>query len=385
MDASKFTTASAGVVSSRWAAPQDTSDDKLFVHLAGRLTDVVYSFLGPATTALAEAGHRQSVVVIEDPRFAHLIGELDHRLDLIVVKNDAGWRCWSAALPMYWRMLRRPAPEAIHFHGFIALCAGGLMSRACRLQSALYYSPHGSSAHGRLKPVGSMILALLGRWVGVSRMSTIVDATAATGANKPLRHAQTDLIDSPVADVYFSTPRSEAPHPVVFAGGRSAEPEGAHFVAQMSTVFSGAAEGLSFQWLGAVGISDAAEALRAAGVRVVDDEPDSLCAAHLSVGWLFVAGAGGPRGFPVHLAQAMSMGLPCVVADTPSHRALVEQGRNGFIFSSHAEAQRQVAQLIDSAELRSSIGAAAKASARSRFRRRGFEKKLLGLYQERMG
>jgi hypothetical protein len=334
------------------------------VHLVGQLTDVVFSFLGPATAALAEVGHRQTVVVMEDPRFAYLPGEFSPSVDLIVIKHDTRWHRWREALPLFWRVLRQRRPSAVHFHGFIPLTFGSLFVRLAGLKPALYYSPHGSKAHGRFGSLARLVMATAGRVLGSKRLSAIVAAEGDnSGALGDFTHMS--LINNPVAPAFFLTRRSESASPLVIAGHRASPPEAAFQLAQMSAIFSGTQESLSFHWLGRIDAAAPAAALRAAGVQVFSDDEDRKRAEVLAKGWLYLAPADA-RGFAVHVAEAMAVGVPCVAGDTPSNRALIEHGVTGFLYNSDTEALQQVASLVDNRELRHRFGAAARGAAQTR-------------------
>jgi len=72
------------------------------VHVVGRIDASVFSFLGPATATLAEAGIAQCVVWIDDPRSAYLLPRFDPRVELRPVTDAGGvlrrWRTFAAVV-----------------------------------------------------------------------------------------------------------------------------------------------------------------------------------------------------------------------------------------------------------------------------------------------
>lgn len=69
------------------------------------------------------------------------------------------------------------------------------------------------------------------------------------------------------------------------------------------------------------------------------------------------------EGFPLVLAEAMACGVACVASDCSSGvRALVDDGRTGLIArrGDAAHLAQQLARLMDSSDLRSTLGAAAR-------------------------
>ena len=100
---------------------------------------------------------------------------------------------------------------------------------------------------------------------------------------------------------------------------------------------------------------------------------------YVSSGWLYVA-HGRARGFPLHLAEAMAAGLPCVAIDSPMHRSLLRHGDTGLLCSDGEDMLRQVARLVDDRDLRAAMGRAARREAEQRFVQARFRDELLAAY-----
>ncbi len=66
------------------------------------------------------------------------------------------------------------------------------------------------------------------------------------------------------------------------------------------------------------------------------------------------------EGFGLSLLEAMSSGLACVASDLPTHRALIEHGVSGLIYSSRAELVSCLEEILSSPEKAERLGEAAR-------------------------
>jgi glycosyltransferase involved in cell wall biosynthesis len=98
------------------------------------------------------------------------------------------------------------------------------------------------------------------------------------------------------------------------------------------------------------------------------DVPDLLAAMDIH------AAPSVTEGFPMATLEAMHAGLPSVVTDVGGYPEMVADGRTGFLVppgSVGALAER-IERLVDDADMRAAMGAAARDRARSRFDRATF-------------
>jgi glycosyltransferase involved in cell wall biosynthesis len=84
--------------------------------------------------------------------------------------------------------------------------------------------------------------------------------------------------------------------------------------------------------------------------------------------------------FPLPVAQAMSAGVPCLVSDTPAHRALIRHGETGFVCTSERDFVEKLVLLLRDRNERARVGESARAEAERRFTMRHFEGALLRAY-----
>lgn len=354
------------------------------VHLVDRVTDEVFSFLGPATQALAESGLDQTVVLTDDLRYRHHLPRFDDRIDLVLVSARPGLlgRGLRAARALQNVVTSSSIPlRAVHLHGFVPSLAGAFAMRSSRRDDVpVFYSPHGSKSLGSLSALGRAVIWMLRPVIGRLRLHRAIASLAIE--RQPLdalsSTSSVEVVESPVAEAFFDVVRHEAPRPLVVTGSRTVNPRSAELFAQLAVLLSDEALRLSFNWIGSTDQNSQVR-LWAANVSIFDHVLDHELAARLATGWVYLA-PGGTRGFPVFLAEAMAVGLPCVAIDTPGHRDIIRHGETGFLCSTHEEILRCIAHLIDTPALRARVSEAAREAARLRFGAARFRDSLLSAY-----
>ncbi len=356
--------------------PSSTQPGKV-VHVVGRVTDEVFSFLGPATQAVARTGRDQVVVMIDDPQHRHHMVKLHDAAELVLAPSSRNpFTRWSALRNACRAVLIDEDVHAVHLHGLLPGLVGAHTARALGKQLPIFFSPHSSRTINALQSLGRRVLSVLQPLVRASGGSTIVNVRQ---ERRTFVHwKSTELVESPVSDVFFTVTRSESHHPLVITGGRTQGPRNAELMAQLAVLFSGEDLRVGFNWIGTM---DKVSRVRlgAAGVSVFDVANDAECAARLAPGWIYLA-PGGTRGFPVFLAEAMAAGLPVVALDCAQHREVVRDGETGYLCKTERDMIDRIAQLIDDAELRVRMGTAARQHAQQRFSETKFDAKLLAAY-----
>lgn len=342
------------------------------LHWAGLVTDEVFSFLGPASAALAQAGIDQTVVLIDDPRYRHLLPRFDGSIAIVLTPSlPKRYERWKSAYDSFVAALRDRAPSAVHLHGFIPYVLGlGAVSKLAR-NARVYYSPHGSKS---LNPtLGSSTLL---RWVQNSLFSDVDERDIANSPNearvlRAIKKQPVTLMESAVAQSFFDVARDEADCPLIVTGNRNRRVRGASMFAQIAVLLSEESLGLRFEWIG--GADSLSEScLKAANVEVSDVTDEVARARRFAAAWVYVAPT-SMSGFPVFLAEAMAAGLPCVAFDTDYHRDLIVHGVTGYLCSNEEDMVSHVAMLVDSPELRAMLGTAARREATRRFSEHRFQ------------
>lgn len=358
--------------------------DRSIVHLVSRVTDAVFNFLGPATSALADQGYTQTVILLDDAAHRHVLPRFHASVRLSLTP------CGGGPLRNFRRLLEALQAEveatplaAVHLHGIFPCLLGAYATRFTRPAPKLFFSPHGSNALGPLKSAAGLALLTMRpnkdkadntagrRQHAISHVGPEVRAMAVT-------RQRVDLIESPVAPCFIATEHQESRRPLVIAGSHSSDPIGAARLSQMAVLLGEDELGMSFNWIGGLN-TEARARLKAANVAMFD-LTGSERAAKLGPGWIYLA-PGEDYGFPDYLVEAMAIGLPCVAWDTPCHRDVIRHGETGFLCKSEAEMLTRVAQLVESAELRRNIGRAAREEACCRFDPKKFNAQILKAYE----
>jgi len=204
------------------------SDTGRVVHVVGSVTDEVFSFLGPATNALARSGLEQSVVMIDDTRYRHHVVSLHESAELILTPRDRNpLRQWQAVLNAFRATASGERLRAVHLHGILPCLVGALAMRTSGVKAPIFYSPHGSRAMGRFKPVGQLLLWMLQPLLRPGHSAAIVNVPLEKGAFNN-KWKSVELVESPASEVFLQLRRREARHPLVVTGGRAQSVRSAH-------------------------------------------------------------------------------------------------------------------------------------------------------------
>jgi glycosyltransferase involved in cell wall biosynthesis len=192
-----------------------------------------------------------------------------------------------------------------------------------------------------------------------------------------LLNRSADLLPHPVSSVFFEVAIQEDMRPSVVADGVG---EGAFdVVARLSVLLNSRNARVPIAWLGLAEPSMRAQ-LEAASVRVLDIPDEAERAQALACASAFIHISVDHR-LPLAVAQAMAAGVPCLVSDTPSHRALIRHGETGFICTSERDFLEKLVLLLRDRQERSRIGEAARADAQRCFTLRHFERAVLRAYR----
>jgi glycosyltransferase involved in cell wall biosynthesis len=349
------------------------------VHLVGPVTDVVFSFLGPITTALAEQGIAQTVILVDEPAHRHLLPHFHSSIRLVLTPANTGpLQRFGDALRALLDSVHAQPTVAVHLHGVIPSLLGVYAARFKRLPQRLFFSPHGSRSLGPWKQFGALALWLLRPLSGRTGQRAIANSAADATTLRRLTSETVQLVESPVDAAFFEASRHEARHPLLVTSSRTHNPDAAAMYAQLAVLLGEESLDLSCNWLGTADTESLAR-LNAANVGVYDATEAADRASRLSQGWVYVA-FGGALGFPLFLAEAMAAGLPCVVWDTPYHRGVIEHGKTGLLCNSQQQLLACVAELVDTAELRDRLGRAAREEASRRFDGQKFRESMLAAY-----
>lgn len=350
------------------------------LHIVGKVTDEVFSFLGPATQALSNNGHAQHIVAIDSSAHRHNVRQFDEYATVTrIAKASNPIVEWNGVRQACKSELAKGDISALHVHGLVPFLVSSTASISVPVRPPVVYSPHGSRSLGNLRFVGRLAMLAARSATRHGRPSAIVTLPHEAGAFK--RWEVADVIENPVADVFFSAVRHESEKPLIVTGGRETSIRSVEIFSQLAVLLSGEELGLNFNWLGSAPVA-AQQQLKAASVAILPVLHDDEFASAVRKGWMYVA-PWSTHGFPLFLVQAMAAGLPCVALDCDQHREVIEDGKNGFLCASEQEMVSVIAALVDDAELRRKMGAVARATAEARFKMSKFEGKLMTAYSTR--
>ena len=350
------------------------------VHVVGRLTPSVFSFLYPATQSIGATGVPQTVIAIDDAFGRANLGELRSDITVVAVPDQAS--PWARSRALYQHLAdvsRRTRIAAMHLHGILPGLAGARLVRQLD-DSAMqvFMSPYSSRAligHGVLQP---LLLALVRLQMRQCRQQPIVNLKLDARLVSSLAALPVRVVESAAADIFFDAPRNEARRPLLVSGGRDESTLPAARFIQLAVLLGDDALALSFNWIGPAQ-TRTENAFRAAGIGHFRTASAAERAQRLGTAWLWISPY-EERGFPIGLVEAMASGLPCVAFDNEAHRDVLGDTGAGFLCTSQAEMMQRVAELVDSSELRRRMGEAGRAAAAARFSERVFARRLLQAY-----
>lgn len=333
--------------------------DESVLHVVGKLTESAFAFVSSTSQALGDTGVPQTVILLEDPPNPSMLAKFHPAVRLELPDSNAGpvARFKHAVRVLCQEAASRPV-AAIHLHGLMPSMVAVYAAWFCGLSPKLFLLPHGSRMLGVLRSASALLR--------LTRRPTLPAPTgntqpAAAEAEQPIR-----LLEHRVDARFFGWDRQESRRPLVVAGSSSTDPMGPAQFAQMAVLLGEESMALSFNWVGRVDAESRAR-LKAANVGIFDEDDAPARAAKLAGAWIYVAYSGTSQDFPLMLAEAMALGLPCVAWDSPQIRNVLRHGETGLLCSTPNQLLASIAQLIDSPELRRNMGRAAHEDAARRF------------------
>lgn len=354
-----------------------TFPEMVTVHLVGRLTPTVLSFLVPAIHASSSLGRRQALLYIDDGIRHEQITTVPIDVHSVHIPDSYSFLSRCGALFSALQSFSQTHPmDVLHVHGVLpALAAACLLRARSVFDVEVLFSPHSS----RLLNWTVARHALLGCLAGISEknaLRVIANVQREARLLDRVGGLSVQVMDCPVPPVFFETPRNEASDPIVISCNLECHHAAFDAFQRLAVLLNDERLGITFQWMGNTA-AGGLDGLRAAGIVCFDAfTSSSFRAVHFSTAWVYVATC-NERGFPIRLAEAMAAGLPCVALDTEVHRSIVIPGETGYLYASLREMLERIGQLVDSEQLRYRMGNAARREAELRFRESEFRRRFL--------
>lgn len=346
------------------------------VHLVGQLTPSVLSFLLPAIQALAAAGRRQALLFVEDGLASEQLGPVPADIYPVRVHgSDSPLRRCATLFHALLQFSRERPIHALHLHGMLPALVASRLSRGLSERGVeLFLSPHSSRLLGRTVAMYAVLRSLRRLRPGDGALRVIVNVQREVRLLARFSGLDVQLIECPVPSVFFETPRQESARPRLIVCNAERHVAALDGFLRLAVLLNDERLGIEFHAIG-TGRTPGREALQAAGVTFLEAPSSSARAERLGTAWVYVA-TWEERGFPIHLAEAMAAGLPCVALDTETHRGMVVNGETGYLYENVREMLERIGQLVDSQPLRERLGQSARRHAELRFRESDFRKRL---------
>ncbi|WP_088279095.1 glycosyltransferase [Ideonella sp. A 288] len=365
-----------GALALHGAGPRSAPAAGLTVHVVGRLTVPVLSFLLPTVQALAAVGTPQAVVYVDDEVGREHVPGLPDVVRRVPVPDSSSR--WGRSRSLYHALSSLAAdepPAVLHLHGLLpGLAAMRLLRDSGDRSVRVYLSPHWTGPLLRARPLRALIGWLMQMGLGHCAPQVIVNLRAETRLASPIAGVAVELIECPVPGVFFDTPVREALRPLLVSCNLSGPRAAVDRFVRIAVLLGDERLGFGFNWVGRAQ-PEAAAAMRAAGIGQFESSTDESRAVRLGAAWVYVATC-DEDGFPIRLAEAMAVGLACVALDTEVHRSVIVDGVTGYLCADLGQFLQRIGSLVDSPALRRQIGQAAQQVALQRFGEDGFRHRL---------
>ncbi|WP_085315228.1 glycosyltransferase [Derxia lacustris] len=355
------------------------------LHVAGRVDERAFAYLGSACRALDALGVTQVVLMFRDDERSQLRAALPAGVQLVQVPGQSTLRGWLALRGALQSLLAEWRFTAIHLHGFMpCLVSAFLLGRDVH-RGQVFYSPHGSRAVTTWRGLGLLLTRAVMRLSGVAAPVPVATVPHEAHWLRRSTGLDTNLLEAAVDDAYFTVQRideslgNSGNSPLVIASsGTPIDPEAVDRFTRLAIFLASENPPIQFRWFGNLD-GDSRARLKAAGVEIIA-ESDAMALANRLASVAVYVQVDTEDGFPIHLAAAMAAGCACVSHFSFSNADLIRHGSTGLISHSRDELLRYVGYLVENPEQRISLGRLARDEARRRFRMTEFRDAVSRLY-----
>jgi len=339
------------------------------LQLTEAFTGGVFTSLTRLSSGLAARGHevhlaysRRGETHADVAAYVHPSVRL-HELSLV---RSIDPRADLAGLLAIRRLLRKLAPDIVHFHSSKA----GVIGRAAAFTTGdaarMFYSPRGLAFLQEDYSPRARALFRRIEWACARLGGTVVACSASEEAlvREHLRPRRVALVENAV-DIESVIPRADRDDGLVRIGivGRITYARNSALFAELARKH--ASSTTRFVWVGG-GEAEDAGLLQEAGVAVTGwkSRPEAL--AEMSRLDIYLHPSRW-EGMPIALIEAQIAGLPAVATDVVGNRDVIREGETGFVRADAPGLSEALARLIADPVLRSRMGARARELAVKRF------------------
>ncbi len=371
----------------------------LTVHVVGRPTESVGGYLVPLMQLLSERGRpqhllyadtqarRRSEVEPHQTQAGEVTGQAPARVDHLwpvplgvrVQRLATGSSPWqhARALSIALRVLRsQQRIETLYLHGLVPGMAWCLLPVpvAGKEPQRILLSPHGSRHLSRLPLRRLAALAFIRHRLRSQPHAAVVTMALEARWFKGFSDDPVHVVECPVDPCFFDAQPRPARRPLLLSASASGNPRTLALYSRLAVLLLDERLGLSFNWIGPIPAAQQ-RACKSAGVAGFEDHSPAARAQRLATCWVFVALC-DDGGYPLRLAEAMAAGVACVALETDVTRSLLTDGEDGFLCVDVPSLLARIALLVDSDELRSSLGARARETAQRRLSSAAFRRRV---------
>lgn len=266
--------------------------------------------------------------------------------------------------------LYRERPDILHLHSSKAAALGRVAARLLGISSRTIYSPHGFAfLKEDITPIKAKLFLLIERALHASGGHIVACSKSELRYARMLllRAERTSLVENAVKLDHFDLDESRRPgeHVVVCTSARVTYQKAPWRFTHLAQRLAKTSR-TRFVWFGD-GVADAVDrwidrdAIQLSGWMPAPDLRRRLSKCDVFVLlslW---------EGMPIALIEAQAAGLPAVASRIVGNRDITIHGVTGFLANDDEELEHYTRRLIDDADLRVRMGAAAAEHAHARF------------------
>jgi glycosyltransferase involved in cell wall biosynthesis len=273
-------------------------------------------------------------------------------------------------------------PDVVHLHSSFA----GLVGRFVGLldiRSRYYYSPHCISFMRKdIGVIKNRVFVLLERIANIKKATYLACSNSeALAIKQTLNVKDVFVLENAIDLSEFSKTavrkKGKKEKYSIVTVGQIRPQKGPEEFAEIAKQFK--FHNCEFLWIGD-GDEQSRADLVASGVDVLGWLPKHEVIRILESSDLYISTARW-EGMPVSIIEAMAANLPVVARDCSGNIDLIDNGKNGILFSSTNEAFRAVNEFLSKPEVFQDLALTAKKAIPERFSTGRFEKELISLYE----